>query len=97
MASTPPAENNNYTLQEYRPVGKNGDDEEVWAWEDIATVELPPRAQRKTALTRAFQENPGLTPIDEAGKYRILDADSSRVLTVKAKPPEIPQLEITPE
>ena len=94
MATTTPPAENTYTLQEYRPVG---DDDAVWAWEDIATVTLPPRTQRKTALTRAFQEHPNLTPVDEPGKYRILDAESARVLTVKAKPPEIPQLEITPE
>jgi hypothetical protein len=95
---TPPAENNEntYTIQVYVEVEVGEDPEPTGSyWEDIATVELPPRARRTTALTKAFQDNPDLTPTDKGRKYRILDAESGKVLTVKAKPPTVPDLDIT--
>lgn len=95
MATSPPAENNENTYTIQMLVVPDEEAEAEPFWEDIATVELPPRARRTTALTRAFQEDPERTPTDKARKYRILDAESAKVLTVKAKPPTVPDLDIT--
>ena len=78
-----------YTVQKLVDIGDG-----ATAWADIATVGLSPRARRQSALGLAFAECPEDTPYDEEGKFRILDAESANVLTVRAKPPAIPELDI---
>jgi hypothetical protein len=44
-------------------------------WEDIATVEVPPRTPRKKAIKQALAEA-GIGPSEKRPKLRALDVDS---------------------
>lgn len=54
-------------------------------WQDVTTVEVPPRTRRPTILRQALGE----VPI--AGDYRVLDAESAAVMPaqLKEQPPQL--------
>lgn len=61
-------------------------------WVDIATVTVPWRTKRKTAILAALTEA-GLD-VSEEIKVRLLDAEAARVVPVRPRPPATPELEI---
>jgi hypothetical protein len=68
------------------------DGEPGTAWVDVATVTVPARTKRKTAIRNALKEA-GLD-VSEEIKVRLLDAESARVVPVRPRPPATPELEI---
>jgi hypothetical protein len=59
------------------------------AWEDIATVKVPPRTHRKTVIERAV-EQAGIT-LEGAIMVRVLDAGSAQETQVEIEhlPPKL--------
>lgn len=79
-------------LASFRMVGGGGEppkyDEYVLAWQDVATVTVPPRTKRSAVVKQALAEA-GITP--EPGKpaprVRVLDEESAFVHEPEAKQP----------
>jgi hypothetical protein len=62
------------------------------AWRDVATVTVPARTKRKTAIREAVKQA-GLDVTADL-KVRLLDAESAEVRTVRPKPPAAPEFEV---
>jgi hypothetical protein len=62
-------------------------------WIDVATVTVPARTKRITAIRKAV-EQAGLD-ITDPTEVRLLDAESAEVRTVRPKPPAaLPEFEV---
>lgn len=82
-AVSPSSETVDYVVQVQQEEGAGPDDRHM-AWVDVATVSVPPKTKRKTALRQGLAEaGIELTPELEA---RVLDAENGYVW--KALPPE---------
>lgn len=86
------AEDSKYVIQHRVEVadGQNGDG--AVAWEDIATVSVPPRTKRKTIIEKAFAEaGVNAPPLLTTWHIRVLDEESAREIPVGAKeqPPKL--------
>jgi hypothetical protein len=62
------------------------------AWRDVATVTVPARTKRVTAIRRAITAA-GIE-VSADVKVRLLDAESAEVRTVRPKPPAAPEFEV---
>jgi len=69
-----------YVVQRLNPL------EGAETWTDIATVAVPPRTKRKTILEKALIGDDA-----NAGAYRVVDEESSRVIQValEEQPPRL--------
>jgi hypothetical protein len=61
-------------------------------WVDVATVTVPARTKRVTAIRKAITAA-GIT-VSADVKVRLLDAESAEVRTVRPKPPAAPEFEV---
>jgi hypothetical protein len=68
------------------------DDTKADAWVDVATVTVPARTKRVTAIRRAITAA-GIE-VSADVKVRLLDAESAEVRTVRPKPPVAPEFEV---
>lgn len=66
----------------------------LWdVWTDVATVTVPARTQRKTVIEKALNDAGLVPPVGEQFEVRVLDADSSRTVTVgSVQPPPVLQI-----
>jgi hypothetical protein len=61
-------------------------------WVDVATVTVPARTKRVTAIRKAVAAA-GID-VTEDVHVRLLDAESAEVRTVRPKPPAAPEFEV---
>jgi len=75
-----------YVVQQWRRGEPSGVENGVW--EDIATVDVPPRTKRKTVIQKALAEAK-ITPAEDgtAPRLRALDAESAEVHEPEAHQP----------
>lgn len=97
MTDETTAEGGTYVLQVDLAINMSLDGRDVGdggysAWIDVATVTVPARTKRKTAIRSALKQA-GLDVTEET-KVRLLDAESAEVRTVRPRPPAAPELEI---
>jgi hypothetical protein len=90
-AAAKPAALVTYVVQRQRGVSRwmtdDTDAMQADGWQDIATVQVPPRTKRRTVIEQALAQA-GIKPGDTPERLRALDVDSAEALTFEPHQPD---------